>query len=134
MKKSHFVVVVGGGPAGSSAAYTLAKQGIDVCIIDKSTFPRNKLCGGLLTLRSKKVFEEIFDADWKKNYEYRSSGFKILNKNTVLNGATASLNNGKLQIKPKNNFFKGNLNFNKGPILNIDIKGETGVSLNHEVF
>ena len=39
------------------------------------------------------------------------------------------MNNGKLQIKPKNNFFKGNLNFNKGPILNIDIKGENLESL-----
>jgi len=47
--------------------------------------------------------------------------------NTVL--LPLDMNNGKLQIKPKNNFFKGNLNFNKGPILNIDIKGETLESL-----
>ncbi|MDA3916941.1 MAG: AsmA-like C-terminal domain-containing protein [Deltaproteobacteria bacterium] len=39
------------------------------------------------------------------------------------------MNNGKLQIKPKDNFLKGNLTFNKGPILNIDIKGETLKSL-----
>lgn len=85
MKKSHFVIVVGGGPAGSSAAYTLAKQGIDVCVIDKAKFPRNKLCGGLLTLRSKKVFEKIFDANWDKTYELKTTGFKVLNKTTLLN-------------------------------------------------
>ena len=39
------------------------------------------------------------------------------------------MTNGELQIKPKNNFLKGNLNFNKGPVLNIDIKGETLKSL-----
>lgn len=39
------------------------------------------------------------------------------------------MNNGELQIKPENSFLKGNLNFNKGPILNIDIKGETLESL-----
>ena len=39
------------------------------------------------------------------------------------------MNNGELQIKPKDNFLKGNLNFNKGAVLNIDIKGETLKSL-----
>ena len=54
------VVVVGGGPAGSAAARTLAAAGVDVCVIDKSVFPRDKLCGGLLTLRSRKTFQQVF--------------------------------------------------------------------------
>jgi geranylgeranyl reductase family protein len=58
------VVVVGGGPAGSAAAFTLASRGIRTCLIDKSDFPREKLCGGLLTERSKKIFEIVFQRKW----------------------------------------------------------------------
>ena len=45
------VVVVGAGPAGTSAAITLARQGRSVVVIDKAVFPRDKCCGdGLTTL------------------------------------------------------------------------------------
>jgi geranylgeranyl reductase family protein len=40
------VVVVGGGPAGSTAAMTLAARGARVVLIDKKRFPRDKPCGG----------------------------------------------------------------------------------------
>lgn len=39
------VVVVGAGPAGSSTAFYLAKEGIDVLLVDKETWPRDKVCG-----------------------------------------------------------------------------------------
>lgn len=39
-------IIVGAGPAGSSAAYHLAKQGHSVLVIEKSSFPRVKSCGG----------------------------------------------------------------------------------------
>jgi flavin-dependent dehydrogenase len=39
------VLIVGGGPAGSVAATVLARAGVGVCIVDRSTFPRDKLCG-----------------------------------------------------------------------------------------
>jgi menaquinone-9 beta-reductase len=45
------VVVVGAGPAGTSAAITLARHGRSVVVIDKAVFPRDKCCGdGLTTL------------------------------------------------------------------------------------
>lgn len=43
------VVVVGAGPAGSSLAYHLATMGIDVALLEKATFPRDKVCGDGLT-------------------------------------------------------------------------------------
>lgn len=39
------VIVVGAGPAGSTAAFYLAKAGVDVLMVDKETWPRNKVCG-----------------------------------------------------------------------------------------
>mgnify|MGYP000459116841 CR=1 FL=1 len=43
------VVIVGAGPAGSSLAYHLATVGINVLVLDKATFPRDKICGDGLT-------------------------------------------------------------------------------------
>jgi flavin-dependent dehydrogenase len=43
------VIVVGGGPAGSSAAQRLRAAGMDVLVLDKEHFPRPKLCAGWIT-------------------------------------------------------------------------------------
>ena len=46
---SHDVIVVGGGPAGSSCARRLVQEGVDVLVLDKDEFPRTKLCAGWIT-------------------------------------------------------------------------------------
>jgi menaquinone-9 beta-reductase len=43
------VLIVGGGPAGSSCAWGLRGSGLDVAILDRQTFPRDKVCGGWIT-------------------------------------------------------------------------------------
>ena len=43
------VLVVGGGPAGSTCAWQLRKQGLDVMILDRQDFPRAKVCAGWIT-------------------------------------------------------------------------------------
>jgi flavin-dependent dehydrogenase len=43
------VLIVGGGPAGSSCAWALRHSGLGVAILDKSAFPRDKVCGGWIT-------------------------------------------------------------------------------------
>ncbi len=43
------VLIVGGGPAGSSCAWMLRDAGLDVAILDKQVFPRDKVCGGWIT-------------------------------------------------------------------------------------
>ncbi len=47
--KSVKVIIVGGGPAGASCAKLLVKAGISCLVLDKSTFPRPKLCAGWVT-------------------------------------------------------------------------------------
>ncbi|HLB18491.1 MAG TPA: geranylgeranyl reductase family protein [Gaiellaceae bacterium] len=46
------VAVIGAGPAGSTAAYRLARSRARVLLIDKTRFPRDKPCGGGLTMRA----------------------------------------------------------------------------------
>jgi flavin-dependent dehydrogenase len=46
---SKEVIIVGGGPAGSSCAWQLQRQGVDCLVLDREAFPRLKLCGGWLT-------------------------------------------------------------------------------------
>jgi geranylgeranyl reductase family protein len=46
------VLIVGAGPAGSTAAYRLASEGASVLLADKAAFPRDKPCGGGLTMRA----------------------------------------------------------------------------------
>lgn len=43
------VLIAGGGPAGSSCAWGLRGSGLDVVIVDKQKFPRDKVCGGWIT-------------------------------------------------------------------------------------
>jgi flavin-dependent dehydrogenase len=47
-------IVVGAGPAGAMAGNFLARAGLDVLLIEKSRFPRRKVCGGGLTHRAYK--------------------------------------------------------------------------------
>lgn len=42
-------IIVGGGPAGSTALRQLARAGVNACVIDKATFPRYKPCGGAIS-------------------------------------------------------------------------------------
>ena len=43
------VLIAGGGPAGSSCAWKLRHSGLDVAVLDKQAFPRDKVCGGWIT-------------------------------------------------------------------------------------
>jgi geranylgeranyl reductase family protein len=52
---TYDVAILGGGPAGSTAAYRLATAGARVLLLDKATFPRDKPCGGGVTGRAARL-------------------------------------------------------------------------------
>jgi menaquinone-9 beta-reductase len=54
LERDADVIVVGAGPAGSATAHYLARSGLDVLLLEKTTFPREKVCGDGLTPRAVK--------------------------------------------------------------------------------
>ncbi|MGH7825780.1 MAG: NAD(P)/FAD-dependent oxidoreductase [Candidatus Binatia bacterium] len=75
------VVIVGGGPAGSTAAVTLARRGYSVALLEKEHFPREKLCGDFLNpvnwpmLRELGVEEEVLSRPHEKVSKFRFTSF-----------------------------------------------------------
>ena len=55
----HDLLVVGGGPAGAATAYWAARSGLDVVVVEKKAFPRDKTCGDGLTPRGVHQLEEM---------------------------------------------------------------------------
>lgn len=52
-------IVVGAGPGGGAAAWHLARRGLDVLLVERSAFPREKVCGDGFTPRGVKQLQEI---------------------------------------------------------------------------
>lgn len=73
---TYDVVIVGGGPSGSSCAYWLAQAGWDVCLIEKKTFPREKTCGDGLTPRSVRQLADMGLEDSVAAHGHRYSGLR----------------------------------------------------------
>jgi geranylgeranyl reductase family protein len=53
------VLIVGGGPAGSSTAHALARAGIDVLVLDRARFPRPKPCAEYLSPQASRILAEM---------------------------------------------------------------------------
>ena len=59
--KQTDVVIVGGGPAGATAAFLLARKGFEVDLFEKKKVPRHKLCAGLITWKTVTLIGSLLD-------------------------------------------------------------------------
>ncbi|MGV9298544.1 MULTISPECIES: geranylgeranyl reductase family protein [Amycolatopsis] len=78
------VIVVGAGPAGSTVATYLARAGVDVLLLEKTVFPREKVCGDGLTPRGVKQLIDLgLDTSEEAGW-VRSRGLRILTGDLTL--------------------------------------------------
>lgn len=78
------LIVIGSGPAGSAAATTALNAGLSVAIVDKATFPRDKLCGGLFTGRSEKAMKSVFNLEVTEELFVTSDHMRFLANGEIL--------------------------------------------------
>jgi menaquinone-9 beta-reductase len=72
------VVVVGAGPGGSAAAFYLAQAGLDALLLEKTRFPREKVCGDGLTPRSVKALIAMGIDISESNGWVRNKGLRVV--------------------------------------------------------
>ncbi|MGE5289393.1 MAG: geranylgeranyl reductase family protein [Micromonosporaceae bacterium] len=72
------MIVVGAGPAGSSTAFYLAKAGLDVLLLEKTAFPREKVCGDGLTPRAVKCLIKMGVPINSEDGWIRNKGLRII--------------------------------------------------------
>ncbi len=79
MKKNYDVIIIGGGPAGSSAAIHLRKAGINVALFEKEVFPRPHV-GESLVPFCYELFDELGILEELKKTTVRKPGVRFINK------------------------------------------------------
>jgi len=72
------VIVVGAGPAGSTTACYLAQAGVDVLLLEKSRFPREKVCGDGLTPRGVKALVAMGISVSEQDGWVRNKGLRVI--------------------------------------------------------
>jgi len=82
-------VIAGAGPAGSAAACVLARAGARVLLLDRASFPRDKLCAGLLTWKTTEIVERLFGSGpqtllGRGIIEHRADRYRIRHKGLTL--------------------------------------------------
>lgn len=109
------VIICGAGPAGLSAAITLANAGVNVAVIEKNLLPREKTCAGILTAKTIAFLEENFPSLDTK-YFLSSNRIELFYKNKI--SIPLQVNNPLIWTDRKNFDFKL---FNICKMLSVDI-------------
>ncbi len=78
LDRTFDVAIVGAGPGGSATAYYLARRGLDVVLLDKADFPRDKTCGDGLTPRAVSVLRDMGLLDHLLQVGHRTPRLEIV--------------------------------------------------------
>ena len=57
--KTYDIIIIGGGPAGASAALFLEKKGYCIALLDQARFPRDKVCGEFISPAADVILSEL---------------------------------------------------------------------------
>ncbi len=83
MSPRRDLLVVGGGPAGAATAYWAAQHGLDVVVVERKQFPRDKTCGDGLTPRAVKALDDMGLGDKLTRY-HRYGGLRTLAHHSMM--------------------------------------------------
>lgn len=85
LRQKYDVIIVGAGPAGSTLGSLLAEWGLDIILIDKHKFPRPKLCGGVITWKTRTLLERLFNISFREHFsiEAITDDYFLYEKNRV---------------------------------------------------
>ena len=89
------VIIVGGGPAGSTAARRIAQRNLNVLLLDKATFPRVKPCAGAMTDRVRNVLDFSID----EVVQRRSYGQRFISPSGTIVDCTRPVTTGDLMMR-----------------------------------
>jgi geranylgeranyl reductase family protein len=100
------VIIVGAGPAGSTTAYYLAQAGIDVLLLEKSRFPREKVCGDGLTPRGVRALIAMGVSVSEQDGWVRNKGLRVIGAGRRLEMAWPELSSypGYGLVRPRTDF------------------------------
>jgi geranylgeranyl reductase family protein len=95
----HDVVIVGGGPGGSATAHFLSRRGLDVLLLDRADFPRDKTCGDGLTPRALRVLDQMGLLSEVARHGCTVDGYEVVAPNGRMTSAQITSEHGALVVQ-----------------------------------
>ena len=82
---SYDLIIIGGGPAGTSAAISAARSGASVLLLERGRFPRHKVCGEFVSAESLALLEDLLN---EKHERLLGDAIRISRARIFLDGRT----------------------------------------------
>src|SRR5260370_27551135 len=95
----HDAVIVGAGPGGLATAHFLSRQGLDVLLVDRADFPRDKTCGDGLTPRALRVLDRMGILADVAEHGYSVDAYSVVAPNRRETSAPITSSHGALVVK-----------------------------------
>ena len=92
MQPTFDIAIIGAGPAGTTCALALKSSGLNVALIDKSTFPRDKICGDAIPSPSFKAMQQFAPELAAQMLDFQETNFIKTSKIIAPNGKSMSFN------------------------------------------